>query len=682
MKYLYALFLCLGFMAAHSQDYYYNGSEKVTVYKSSDAFISFEAPIDDITKQFKDVQVSSSNGFTVLEGKSLDFSINKLMSRNPDQITSALSLAPGGDFKMFPTKTVRVKLKPGVSKSSLTKFMSSNLVLSTVEKYGILRIQVKDVRDVLKLANDVYETGLAEFSLPDFYIPIELNQVNDPLFPLQFQMHNTGQVIDGVRGTNNIDVNALEAWGISLGNNVTVAVFDEGLENHEDFGNRLVGGFTAATNGNGAPATNLATHGMNCAGIIAASDDNIGLRGVAPNVNLLSVNIFAGNPTRGQIADGIRWAVNRGADVLSNSWSFPNAPCNFTDVDIDNAILDAATNGRNGRGAVVVFSAGNTGGCVEYPARNNNVISVGAIDNRGNLFNYSSRGPQLDLVAPSGETNYLGNVRTTDRTGAVGRLPGNYEDSFGGTSAACPVVAGVVALALSANPNLTQQQVRVLLTTTATDMGTAGFDNSFGFGRVNALAVVQRAAWRGAPQITIELQPVGLNYVNVRMVGANGTDINVQGITSTTWSKVSGGGSCTSFFSGSGRSGQANGNCNGWNMRVRITATNSFGTTTLLQSITPAPPSSCTNNFTISSTSNNIYGIQNAVIPCEGVSFTKAQVVSLQDYKSVEMIVYDFSGAKIAQSNSGQIDVSSLKSGLYIITGVVNGEVISLKIMR
>ena len=66
---------------------------------------------------------------------------------------------------------------------------------------------------------------------------------------------------------------------------------------------------------------------------------------------------------------------------------------------MDNALQNAVDNGRNGDGAVVVFSAGNTGGCVEYPARNPNVISVGAIDNRGNLYNYSSRGAELDLVA-------------------------------------------------------------------------------------------------------------------------------------------------------------------------------------------------------------------------------------------------------------------------------------------
>lgn len=279
-----------------------------------------------------------------------------------------------------------------------------------------------------------------------------------------------------------------------------------------------MGGFTPANDGNGEPEVNNATHGMNSAGIIAASHNDIGVRGVAPGVNLLSVNIFAGGTTNGDIADGIQWAINNGADVLSNSWSFSFAPCNFTNIDIEIAIQDAVTNGRNEDGAVIVFSSGNDGGCVNYPARNENVISVGAVDNQGNLFNYSSRGPELDLVAPSGETGYVGNVRTLDRIDGAGRHTGNYEDSFGGTSASCPVVSGVAALVLSGNPNLTQQEVRDILTNTATDMGVGGFDNNFGNGRVNAEAAVKQALPRISGSATLCLSE---NYNVPVIIGTN-----------------------------------------------------------------------------------------------------------------------------------------------------------------
>lgn len=547
MKNLYTLVMCFFFLSLQAQDYYYNGGEKVKIYKSDKSFIAFETPNQTVTMGFENVKTFSTKGFTILEDKKVNFSTREFERQNLNQITPALLLKMGGDFKMFPTKTIRVKLKPNTSVTQVTRLFSKGDVFKIDEKFGILRIIVHDINKVLEIANKIYESDVAEFSIPDFYIPLELNQVNDPLFPLQFQMHNTGQVIDGVAGVNNIDCNALQAWDISLGNNVTVAVFDQGLENHEDFGNRLIGGFTPATNGNGTPLLNGDTHGMNCAGVIGASDDNLGLRGIAPNVNFLSVNIFANGTTSGDIADGIQWAINNGADVLSNSWSYPLAPCDFTNIDIENAIQNAVTNGRNGRGSVVVFSSGNTGGCVNYPARNNNVISVGAVDNRGNLFNYSARGPELDLVAPSGQTNYLGNIRTTDRMGIAGRVAGNYEPSFGGTSASCPVVSGVAALVLSVNPNLTQQEVRNILTSTATDMGTGGFDNNFGFGRVNAFAAVQAAQIDSidgpdiicySPNSTFYLQNGGSSVTwwvssNLQVISSNNTSITVKPIDST-----------------------------------------------------------------------------------------------------------------------------------------------------
>lgn len=97
----------------------------------------------------------------------------------------------------------------------------------------------------------------------------------------------------------------------------------------------------------------------------------------------------------------------------------------------------------------------------------------------------------MDPVAPSGSPDDGGNIMTTDRMSTAGCVPGNYFANFRGTSAACPRVAGVAALMLSVNLMLTEVQVRTKLQQTAVDMGPGGFDNSFGYGRVNALAAVQ-----------------------------------------------------------------------------------------------------------------------------------------------------------------------------------------------
>ena len=507
----------------------------------------------DVKQKFKNdftsVTVSKEKGLSFLKNRKGLISLRELKANNL-KVTSAYQ-HKGDNAPLFPTNTVRVKLKPGFNFKSVTDFISQTEYSQVHEKYGVIRIQVKEIDNVLKIANKIYESGMAEFAMPDFVIELEINQVNDPLFPLQYQMNNTGQIVDGVAGINDIDCNAFDSWDFTLGENITVAVVDQGLEEHEDIGGRLVGGFTPANNGNGTPILNDDTHGMNCAGVIGASDNNIGLRGVAPDVDFLSVNIFANGTSFGDMADGLIWAMNNGADIISNSWSYRGRPCGFTNADVDNAIQNVVTNGRNGLGCIVVFSAGNdntfTNGCVSSPSINPNVITVGATDHQGNLYGYSRTGTEVDLVAPSGLRFFVAGettvgVRTLDRMGAAGDFPGNYRDNFDGTSAACPVVSGTAALMLSVNPNLTQQEVRDILTCTATDMGANGFDNNFGFGRVNALAAVEQAGYEiigedavctfrnySVPNyngtITWSLSPTGIASVNstgrVSRIGSN-----------------------------------------------------------------------------------------------------------------------------------------------------------------
>ena len=553
MKNIFVFIFCFAFISLHAQDYYYNGNNKVKINHSANSFISFDTLNQKTIKGFNKIKAFSKKGFTILEEKKVDSSTDEFIKQSNNQIISAITLETNGKFKMFPTKTIRIKLNKGIDKNEIVKLFHKGHIVKIENKYDVLSIEIKDIHKSLETANKIFESGLVEFSIPDFYIPLKLNTINDPLFPFQYQMHNTGQTIDGIAGVNNIDCNAFEAWDISLGDNITVAVIDEGLENHEDLENRLIGGYTPASNGNGTPLSNSATHGMACAGVIGAGDNNVGIRGAAPNVKLLSVNIFADGTTAGDIADGIKWAIDNGADVLSNSWSIKDVPCNYSNPDIDNAIQNAVTKGRNRKGAIVVFASGNKGGCVEYPASNPNVIAVGAIDNRGNLYSYSARGPQLDLVAPSGYRFGDVGVRTLDRMNSAGDNSGNYKYDFDGTSAACPLVSGIAALVLSVNPNLTQQEVRGILTTTATDMGTIGFDNNFGFGKPNAFNAVILAIGNitGSSTICTSNTVCALNSLppNSTITWSNSPNITIvsgQGTNSLTIKATN------RFFSGSG----------------------------------------------------------------------------------------------------------------------------------
>ncbi|MEO1448514.1 MAG: S8 family serine peptidase, partial [Bacteroidota bacterium] len=313
--------------------------------------------------------------------------------------------------------------------------------------------------------------------------------------------------IDGITGTVDIDIDAPEAWAVSLGSNtITVAVLDEGVAPHEDLEDgmgmsRVLPGYDVVNPGvgDGAPIAAGEAHGQSCAGLIAASHNAIGTRGVAPNVNILPIYAtFSVATPVSQIADGINWAWNNGADIISNSWVYYLCMANPFPV-LNTAIDSATTYGRGGQGCVVTFAAGNISACVGFPANKSNTLAMGAVTNQGNQAGYSNFGPELDLVAPSSGSS--SNMRTVDRMGmqgynttGTGDLPNvNYTRNFGGTSSATALSSGAAAILLSEFSYLSELQIRDLLRNSATDMGPAGFDNNFGHGRLSVGDALQLA---------------------------------------------------------------------------------------------------------------------------------------------------------------------------------------------
>jgi len=409
------------------------------------------------------------------------------------------------DAQVIVLQRIAVMLQRGGTLQNVLEKFENRIVSEHVnnQKY-ILTCNVSSSDEVLQLVAELDSLDDVIWCEPEF---LSNYAVTNPLYPQQYYLKNTGQ--DG--GTPGIDINVEPAWDLTNGNtNIVVAVVDVGVDrDHEDMGNRVLEGYTIRNpTGGGLPQNandlDLKYHGMACAGIIAASNNSIGIRGVASEINVLPVNIvpdeavydywlgvIQGFGTNLEIAEAINWTW-RHADILSCSWG-GGAPSN----DITSAIDSALTYGRNGRGAVVVFSSGNSwpnATDVAYPGNLDGVITVGAITNQGSICNYSQRGASMDLVAPSGNISSAGNVTTTDRMGDLGKSSGNYITDFGGTSAACPQVSAVAALLLSVNPNLSENQVRTILQSTANDMGASGFDTIFGYGRVNAYAAVIAAA--------------------------------------------------------------------------------------------------------------------------------------------------------------------------------------------
>ena len=452
-------------------------------------------------------------------------SINELTQK--DGIEKVMPTYRLGNNPLYLTGQILLQPKQGISIEKIVALVDTKITLINKTKYNTYIFEIIDWDKILSVANKIYESGLVEYCQPNIITPILRSQISDPKYTEQYYLNNTGQFA----GTSGIDINAPEAWELTTGRcPITIAIIDDGVEAHEDLGGDIDAGFTpqfsnenpdtdGAPNENDPPSTTFPYdndspfgHGESCAGIIAASHNSLGIRGIAPDVTIVPINIFNDwfidqifyqgqwydfvnfREDLQDIANAIDFAWDDAhADIISNSWNFTAQ--GFTSDVIIAAINRARTQGRNINnqtyGSVVVFSSGNenlnwSGVC--FPANVNGVITVGAVDNDGNIWDYSSRGPQIDLVAPSGGSP--GNIRTIDREGNAGFVSGNYYNEFSGTSAACPQVAGVIALLLSIEPRRTEAGILTVLQQTATDMGSAGFDNTFGFGRVNGYEAI------------------------------------------------------------------------------------------------------------------------------------------------------------------------------------------------
>lgn len=289
--------------------------------------------------------------------------------------------------------------------------------------------------NALEMANVFYETGLFSAAEPDIMVDGLLQCVNDSLFLEQWGLYNSGQL----GGTSGVDIKYCEAREITSGDeNIIVAVFDDGIDlQHPDLPNVN----HSCDLFNNPTGTVYGSHGTACAGIIGATaNNNIGVAGVAPDCSIMSIaNNFDINVDVAQrMANGISYAWRHGASVISNSWVGNGLPTGL----IDGAIHDAVTQGRYGKGCVVVFASGNNNrSSVEYPSSNEDVIAVGGVDRCGyrcvridvnlpscelwdNYHKGSSYGNRLSVVAPGVH------IATTDRHGYPGYSFSDYMEFF------------------------------------------------------------------------------------------------------------------------------------------------------------------------------------------------------------------------------------------------------------
>lgn len=272
------------------------------------------------------------------------------------------------------------------------------------------------------------------------------------------------------------------AWSTTMGSTaVTICLVDTGIRyTHQDLAAHYRGGYDFVNKDNNP--MDDGGHGTRTAGVAAAVINNgVGVAGMA-NVAVKSAKALdsAGSGYMSNIALGIRWCADNGANIISMSFGSSSGGTTLKDA------IDYASN----KGIVLVAGSGNGGctNCVLYPAAYSNVIGVGSVEQSYAVSSFMSQGPEVDLAAPGS------NIQTTAFSSDTAYVRG------GGTSISAPEVAGAAALVWSAHPSYTAAQVRQALEATAQDVGPGGMDNWSGHGLVRADRAI---AYGSAPVSTV-----------------------------------------------------------------------------------------------------------------------------------------------------------------------------------
>jgi len=326
---------------------------------------------------------------------------------------------------------------------------------------------------------------------------------SDPLYANQWHL----------KDINGVDVNAEGAWKLGYtGAGVTVAVVDDGLQRtHPDIAsNYNATGSYDFNEGDGDPSPHAGDdHGTSAGGVCGAGRDN-GVCGVgaAYNAMLSGIRLIADYTTDAQEASGLSYRKDINS-IYTNSWG-PNddgkrleGPGRLTLTAMENSI----STGRQGKGSIYVWAGGNgrtKGDDCNYDGYANSrfTIAIGAVDYQGKVSYYSESCAALLACTPS--SGPPRSITTTDLLGSAGSSSGDCTASFGGTSAAAPLAAGVIALMLQANPNLGWRDVQDILANTSriTDpsdedwtVNGAGYhhNHKYGFGLIDAEAAVSSA---------------------------------------------------------------------------------------------------------------------------------------------------------------------------------------------
>ncbi len=357
---------------------------------------------------------------------------------------------------------VIVKFKPGVAASSAQAVVrgAGAQEIAHIPQIGARLLQVpaggeQRIAEALK-KNPNVEYAEVNYTCHALLIP------NDPAIALGYQWN-----LDRIR--------AYQAWDVSTGGNVRIAIVDTGISpTHPDLAGKVVWGIRYY--GDGWSDSNWQDdngHGTHVAGIASAVTNNgQGVAGVTWGASLLAIKVLdsAGSGSYYDVARGILAAADQGARVINLSLGSQASSSGLAD----------AVKYAQDRGALVVAASGNYGNDVPvYPAACADVVAVGATNESDQWASYSSYGPHLWVAAPGGDGS----------GGVLSTYWASGSDVYAwltGTSMAAPHVSGLAALLWSINSDMSALSLRSILSGTADDLGAPGWDPCYGWGRINA----------------------------------------------------------------------------------------------------------------------------------------------------------------------------------------------------
>jgi len=543
--------------------YYYKDQPFKLTLKSDAVFIKLkstvnEAGFNQLLSGFPEISksrqfsVKDKQDFVILNTKQDEASLLNIVSRlnaSSDVEYASVAFSPDeGKTLIGVENEIMVQFKSGTSAEEIASYIKSKN-LTVLQKLSLTGgesfvLQVSKDKYAMDVANEVYLSGKVNWSEPNlFFTNLTCYMPNDQYIGRQWSVRNLGNNIpEGITGTPGCDMRVDSAWNITLGKPyVVVAVNDTGCDtSHVDLAANFIPGTGYNFYSNTPGGFDDYGHGTSCAGIIGAVGNNsIGISGIAPLTKMIPVKWMnsSGSGNYTGATNAIIYSYQKGAWIISNSWGFQGGASSA----MDQAITDCATLGRNGKGAVFAVAAGNENGAMRYPASTHpKVLVVGGLSpcNQrkstntcdGETWWGASYGSNLDIVSPCVK------IYATDMTNG-GFTSGLYDSTFNGTSSATPNAAGVCALVLAVDSNLTYDSVRVRIGRTAERVGSYTYNqpgprniglwnNEMGYGRINAYKVVLLTSQLMGPVIshtplTNTEQTTGNRAVNCTITAAN-----------------------------------------------------------------------------------------------------------------------------------------------------------------